>query len=199
MSSELITLLEREAAAEREKLLAEAREKAEAILAQARREAEELLAAHRARLDAEAKAAVVKAQSTAQLRASSLVLQAKEEEIRRVFALAEAELMRFAGNGQRYPHILEAFIEEALRGLGAEAVVTVNPSDKDTAEAVLVMMKLGDRVGKVAVRTDPSVQGGARISSPEGRFMVTNTLGSRLERARPMLAAEVARTLWGSH
>jgi len=194
MSSELITLLEREAAAEREKLLAEAREKGEAILAQARREAEDLVAAHRVRLDAEAKAAVVKAQSTAQLRASALVLQAKEEEIRRVFALAEAELMRFAGNGQRYPQILRAFIEEALRGLGAGAVVTVNPSDKDTADAAVAEV-----VGKVAVRTDPSIQGGARISSPEGRFMVTNTLGSRLERARPMLAAEVARTLWGSH
>ncbi|MGH2373414.1 MAG: V-type ATP synthase subunit E, partial [bacterium] len=194
----LITLLEREAAAERDKLLAEARSQAEAVRAQARREAEELLAAHQAGLEAEAKAAVVKAQSTAHLRASSLLLQAKDEEIRRVFAQAEAELARFAGNGQRYPGILEAFIEEALRGMGSGAVVTVNPSDKDTAEAVVAMMKLGDRIGKAAVRTDASVQGGVRISSPDGRLVVTNTLGSRLERARPMLAAEVARALWAS-
>ncbi len=193
MSSELITLLEREATAERDTLLAEARDKAEAVRAQARREAEELLVAHAARLEAEAKAAVVKAQSTASLRASALVLQAKEEAIARVFAQAEAELTRFAGNGQRYPQILRAFIEEALRGLSGQAVVTVNPADQPVAQALI-----GERRWQATVRTDASVQGGARISSPDARFIVTNTLGSRLERARPMLAADVARALWES-
>lgn len=193
MSSELITLLEREAAAERDRLLAEARSQAEAVRAQARREAEELLAAQKARLEAEAKAAVVKAQSTAQLRASSQVLQAKEEEIKRVFAEAEAELAKFSSNGQRYPQILKAFIEEALGGLGGRAEVIVNPADQPVAQALI-----RERGWEATVRADPSVQGGARILSPEGRFVVTNTVGSRLERARPMLAAEVAKTLWES-
>ena len=191
MSSDLIALLEREATAERDKLLTEARAQAEAVLAQARREAEDLLARNQERVEAEAKAALIKAQSTARLRASSLVLRAKEEEIARVFARAEAELSRLGGNGQRYPAALRTFIEEALRGLEGEAVVAVNPADQSIAVALA-----GERGWKVTVRADASVQGGARVASPEGRFMVTNTLASRLDRARPMLAAEVARVLW---
>ena len=191
MSSDLITLLEREATAERDQVLAAARAQAETIRADARRQADELLVAQRVRLEAEGKAALVKAQSTAHLKASSLVLQAKEEQIAQVFARAEAELARFSGNGQAYPAALRTFIEEGLQSLGGRAVVTVNPADQPIAQAVA-----GKRGGDVTVRTDAAVQGGARLASPDGRLVVTNTLTSRLNRARPMLAAEVARMLW---
>jgi vacuolar-type H+-ATPase subunit E/Vma4 len=190
-NSELITLLEREATAEREQILNDARTQADEFRAQARREAEEYLAATRARLEADARAALVKAQSTAQLRAASLVLQAKEQEIARVFTAAEAELAKFARDPQRYPAALRAFIEEGVQGLQGRAVVTVNPADQ-----VLVQDLVRHRGWDATVQTDPAVQGGARISSSDARFVVTNTLASRLERARPALAAEVARALW---
>ncbi|MGQ0572494.1 MAG: V-type ATP synthase subunit E [Armatimonadota bacterium] len=190
-SSELITLLEREAAAEREQVLAEARTQAEAVRADARREADELLVGTRSRLEAEARAALVKAQSTAHLRASSRVLQVKEEEIARVFSAAESELARLASDGQRYPDALRSFVEEALQGVSGAAVVTVNPTDQ-----ALVADLVRQRGGDVTVRSDPAVHGGVHVASPDGRFMVTNTLTSRLERARPALAAEVAKALW---
>jgi V/A-type H+-transporting ATPase subunit E len=189
--SEIITLLEREAAAEREQVLADARARAEAIRAEARGQAADVLASTRARLEAEERAAVVKAQSTARLRAASLVLQAKEEEISRVFARAGADLAGLAQNGQHYPAALRRFIEEGLRGIPGRAVVAVNPVDQAAADALV-----RERGWDATVRPDPSVEGGVRISSPDGRFVVTNTLASRLDRARPALAAEVARTLW---
>lgn len=191
MSSELITLLEREAAAEGEKILAEARAQAETVVAEARRQAQELLAAHKERLEAEARTARVRAQSTAHLRASALVLQAKEEEIAQVFSRAEAELARIPGDGQRYPAILRAFVDEGLGGLERAGVVAVNPADQAAAEALL-------KERGVTVRTDPAIVGGVRVASPDGRFVLTNTLASRLERARPLVAAEVARALWES-
>src|SRR3990172_3105444 len=46
------------------------------------------------------------------------------------------------------------------------------------------------------VRSAADVRGGVRLASPDGRYVVLNTLASRLERARPTLASEVARTLW---
>ncbi len=190
-SSELITLLEREATAEREKVLAEARAQAESIRADAQREAAELLTGTRARLEAETRSALVKAQSTTHLRASSMVLQAKEEQIAGVFKAAEAELGRLAGDGQRYPSALRSFVEEAHQGFGGPAVVTVNPADQAMVESLA-----RERGWQVTVRTDPAVQGGVRVASPDGRFMVTNTMASRLERARPALAAQVARALW---
>ena len=192
MSSDLITLLEREATAEREQVLAEAGAQAETIRADARRQADEELVRHRQRLEAEAKAALVRAQSTAHLKASALVLQAKEDAMAEVLARAEAELTRFPGNGQRYPVALRAFIEEALKGLGGHGVVMVNPADQSIAQALV-----RERGWQVEVRPDAAVQGGVRVSSPDGRFVVTNTLVSRMDRARPMLAADIARTLWG--
>ncbi len=190
--SELIALLEREAAAEREQLLAEARAQAEAIRAEARRAADEVLAATRERLEAEARASLVKAQSTATLRASSLVLQAKEDEIARVFAQAEAALAALVADARRYPEILRRLIEEGLQDLGEGGVVSVAPADQAIAEAMV-----RERGWKATVRADPAISGGARLSSPDGRLLVTNTFGSRLGRARPALAAGVARTLWG--
>ncbi len=190
--SELIALLEREAQAERQRILDEARAQAEAIRVQATREAEAYLDGARARLEAEGRAALVKARSAAQLRAASLVLQAKEEEIGRVFAAAEAALAELVRDPARYPDVLRTFIAEGLRGFIGGAVVTVNPSD----EALAAELVRG-REGVLEVRTDPAVRGGARISSSDGRFVVTNTLASRLERARPALAADVAKTLWG--
>ncbi|MDR7483203.1 MAG: V-type ATP synthase subunit E family protein [Armatimonadota bacterium] len=191
MASELIALLEREAQAEREQILAEARTQAEAIVAAARQQAAELVARHRERLEAEYRAAMTKAQSTAQLRATSLVLRAKEEEIGKVFAEAEAELARLGQDAQAYPAALQTFIEEAVASLGSAAVITVHPADAPVAQAVV------RRHGwQVRVTTDPAVRGGARVASADGRFVVTNTLASRLERARPMLAGEIARLLW---
>ena len=190
-SSELITLLEREAQAECEQLAADARAQAESLVAQARHESEEYVAAARARLEAEARAALVKAQSTAQLRASSLVLRAKESEIAQIFAAAEAELSRLARDVQHYPRILRMFIEEGLRGFPGPAVVAVHPSDHSMVQDLVRLQGWS-----VTVQADPAVHGGVRISSPDGRLVVTNTLASRLERARPGLAAEVAKALW---
>jgi vacuolar-type H+-ATPase subunit E/Vma4 len=188
---ELVALLEREAAGEREQILTDARAQADAILADARAEAEGILSAARGRLEAEGRASLVKAQSTAQLRASALILQAKEEEITRVFARAQEDLAALARDTQRYPAVLQAFIEEGLTGISGHAVVTVNPADQAVAET-LVRTHGWD----ATVRSDPAVRGGGQISSPDSRFVVTNTLASRLERARPALAADVAKILW---
>lgn len=190
-SPELVALLEREAAAEREQILNDARAQADAIRADARRAAEEYLSATRGRLEAEGRAALVKAQSTALLRSSALVLQAKEEAINLVFARAHDDLAALARDTQHYPAVLQAFIEESLGGIAGHAVVTVNPADQAAAEALV-----RTRGWDATVQADPAVWGGAQVSSPGGRFVVTNTLASRLERARPALAAEVAKILW---
>ncbi len=191
MSTELVRLLEREAAAERKRVIAEARAEAEAVLSNARTEAEEHLERQRLRLESERSAAAVRARSTANLRHSALVLRAKEEEIARVFARAEAELASFVGDSRRYPSVLRRFLEEGLGTIDGRAVVTVNPADRSVAEALIA------EIGREAeLRVDPSVKGGVLVATQDGRFVVTNTLASRLARARAALAAEVAEILW---
>lgn len=192
MTSELVAILEKEAAAEIERVLAEARAKAEQIGAQAQEEAQSFLAAQRSRMDAERKAAQVRAQSAAQVKAAALVLQAKDQAIADVFAGAEAELARVAQDKARYGAVLRGLIREAAGGLPGRITVEANPRDLDLARQAVRELKLD-----AEVKAADDVTGGVRLISDDGRFIVENTLASRVERVRALLAPEIAALLWG--
>lgn len=192
MASELVAILEKEAGAEIERALAEARAQAEQLVAQATEEAQTYLAAQRQRLEAERKAAQVKAQSAAQVKASALILQAKDQAIGEVFAAAEAELSRVQQDRSRYGAVLRGLIREAASGLAGRITVEVNPKDLDLVRQAVKELKLD-----AEVNTADDVSGGTRVTSDDGRFIVENTLVSRVERVKPLLAPEIAALLWG--
>ena len=192
MSSELVAILEKESAAEAERVLAEARAKAEQIATEARRAAQEQLEAARARVDSERKAALARASSAAQVRASALVLQAKDRAISEVFSRAEAELARLQQDKTRYAGVLRALIREASAGLSGRIVVEVHPDDRDLARQAVRELGLDAEAA-----TADDVRGGARVVTADRRFVVENTLASRIERVKPVLTSEVAALLWG--
>ncbi len=193
MTSELVAILEKEAAAEIERVLAEARAKAEQIGVQAQEDARALLAAQRQRMDAERKAAQARAQSAAQVKAAALVLQAKDQAIAGVFTSAEAELARVPQDKARYGTVLRGLIREAAGGLPGRITVEVSPRDLDLARQAVRELKLDAEVKAV-----DDISGGVRAVSDDGRFSVENTLASRVERVRALLAPEIASLLWGS-
>lgn len=192
MASELIRLLEQEAEAERERILAEARERADRILKEAEAEAAALLDEGRRRIASEVEAARVRAQGAAALRATSLVLQTKDEEIDRVFEVSRAHLEQIPQDLARYLPILRRLVEEAVEGFEGRVVVECAESDAPAVEAIVRELKI-----PADVRPSPDVWGGVRVRSEDGRFVVENTLTSRLERARQVLLSEVAEILWG--
>jgi len=192
MASELIQLLEREAEAERERILAEARERADRIRNEAEAQATALVEAQRRRIASEVEAARVRAQSAATLRATSLILEAKDEQIDRVFELAQTELERISHDPTRYPAILRRLLQEAVEGFEGRVVVECAESDVAAVEAIARELGI-----EADVRPSPDVGGGVRVRSEDGRFVVENTLTSRLARARQALLSEVAEILWG--
>lgn len=192
MKSELVAILEKEAAAEAERVLREARAQAEQIAAAARKEAESVLDAARRSVEAERKAAQTRAQSAAQLRAASLVLQAKDAAIAEVFEKAHAELARVGRDREVYPRLLKALITEASAELSGRLIIEANPADVDAARRAVRELGLD-----VEVKGSADVSGGVVVSTTDGRFVVENTLASRLERVKPVLATEVANLLWG--
>ncbi len=192
MESELVAILQREADAERERLLNEAKAQVDQIVAEAQQEAETHLASRRQQLDAERQSARMRAESAAQVRAAALVLQAKDEALADVFAKAEAELARVAQDRSRYASLLRGLIREAAAELEGRLVVEVHPSDLDLARAALRELKLD-----AEVKPAEDVRGGARLSTENGRFVVENTLASRIERVKSVVAPEVAALLWG--
>jgi V/A-type H+-transporting ATPase subunit E len=192
MTSELVAILEREAAAEAERILAEARVEAEQIAADARTEADGIRETARRRAETERKAAQTRAQSAAQLKAASLILQAKDAAIAEVFERAHRDLAQAAQDRNRYQRMLRALIKEASSELTGRLIIEVNPSDADTARQAARELGLD-----AEVKPSADVSGGVVVSTSDGRFVVQNTLASRLERVKPTLATEVANMLWG--
>jgi len=192
VASELIAILEKESAVEIERIVAGARAQAEQLMAQARDEAQAHLELQRQRLDAERKAAQVRALGAAQVRASALVLQAKDEALHEVFSAASDELARLQQDRARYGPILRGLIREASGALSGRITVEANPKD-----VVLVKQSVRDLKLDAEVKAAEDVSGGVRLISDDSRFIVENTLASRLERVKTLLAPEIAALLWG--
>ncbi|TMJ03778.1 MAG: V-type ATP synthase subunit E [Bacillati bacterium ANGP1] len=192
MSSELITILEKEAVGEIDRILGEARVQAERMVAEATRQAQEYLAAQRQQLEAERQAAKVRALSAAQVRASALVLQAKDEALHEVLSVAEEELARVQQDKARYGPILRGLIREASGALSGRMTVEANPKDLDLAKQAVRDLKLD-----AEVKAADDVSGGVRLIADDSRFIVENTLASRVERVKTLLAPEIATLLWG--
>lgn len=192
MSSDLVTILEQEAAAEIERILTEARAQAEQITSEAERDAQAYLETQRQRLETERQAARIKAESAAALQASALVLQMKDQAIAELFSRAESELELVRTDKVRYPKVLRGLIREAARSLDGRIVVEAQRSDIDAVRQAMRELQLD-----ADVRVAEDVSGGVRLSTADSRFVVENTLSSRIARVRPMLTSEVAALLWG--
>jgi V/A-type H+-transporting ATPase subunit E len=192
MDSELIALLEQEAKAERERILGEAREAARRIVDQARAASAEEIVVLQRRASAEVEVARVRARATSNLRAAAVLLQAKDEMVAAVFTAAERALERAAAEGNRYEAILRGLLAEATRGTSGYLVIECAEEDLAVVQAAARSLGLNPEF-----RASADVRLGVRVHSAQGRFVVENTLRSRLERAKTALIAQVAAILWG--
>jgi V/A-type H+/Na+-transporting ATPase subunit E len=92
-----------------------------------------------------------------------------------------------------YRDVVKRLAVEAI-GLagGTDLVFHVDPRDRSLFEGIL--RELG-RNSEIA--TDIETAGGLTVTSRDGKILVTNTLESRLARARDLLKGEVFSTLGG--
>ena len=189
----LSALLGRGASAEIEAILAEARERASELLTQARSDAETLLAQRSRAAEAQHAAALIRAQSGAQLEAASLKLTAQHRAIEGVFEGVRAELEALRGS-PRYRPVLAGLLEEAVSSFPAGGVdaVLVDPADLGLASEVAAASGLADRV-----EAEPGIGAGVRLRQSEN-ITVENTLGQRLAALRDELASYVSGVLFGS-
>ena len=187
--ADLASLLEKEASAEIDAILAEARERASEIKADAEGEAETLVANRERQARSQRQAALVRARSAAQLEAASLRLNAQQDAIAEVFREVEARIEALTSDEARYAPVLTALLKEAAEGLGsAPDAVVVNPADEDLARRAMA-----DAGVRAELRTDPAVTTGVRVAT--GRISIENTLKARLASLRDDLASEVAAAL----
>jgi len=183
----LAALLDREAGAEIEAILSEARQRASEIVARAKDEAKTIVAQKERQLLGEHEAAIVRAKSAAQLEASALKLRTQNEAVQGIFGKVEEGIAALMKDKSRYQGVLNNLFKEAAEAVGNVSSIIVNPADKD-----LIKAPQG-----VKVETDPNIVGGLRLRGDKSNATIENTLGARLETLRNDLASDVYKMLLG--
>jgi vacuolar-type H+-ATPase subunit E/Vma4 len=186
----LLEALERDANAQIEQLLAQARAEAEGLTtamaaALAQRQGAAADARERTRL-IEVEQAVTRARRAAR----RSVLEARERLLERVFTVARGELPAAAA-GPAYRSGIPAALAGALAAIGGEEAVIRCPQTL----AQDLERSRPSATPPVPVVVDPAAGSGFRVASADGAIEVDDTLESRLDRLRPALARLVLARL----
>ena len=190
--SDLSALLDREASAEIETLLSEARQRASEIVAEATAEAEQQLGQKRRAAEAQREATLVRAQSAARLEASALKLRAQHAAVEAVFAAVRDELEALAKDSTAYAKALRALLAEAVEAVGAGEVTAIHAPPADVAVVAEAAKALGL---DAPVSEADGLVAGVRVATGGGAT-IENSLGQRLAALEGELAAEVSATLF---
>ena len=186
----LLEALERDADAQVEQTLAQARAEADRITTESAAALEQ-----RCRAAAAARASarvqdVEHAVTLARREARRSLLEARERLLERVFTAARAGLPAAAA-GPAYRASLPAALSGALAAVGTDQAVVRCPAT--LAPDVERARPRGST--SVAVEVDPASGSGFRVASTDGAVEIDDTLESRLDRLRSILARRVLAQL----
>ncbi len=187
--SNLREILQEEALAEVNKILAEANSRADTLISEAKSKASERVEAYRKKAEAELRTAARRAKSASELTVSIARIRARGEEIALVREKVLAGLGEISGK-PAFREILEALAEEAVKAVQEPETLIVHPDDRDKLSAWAKQKEL-------ALQTDPGLHLGVRIVARGGQRSVENSLPQRLQRGWETLVSGVAQQLWG--
>ena len=186
----LLEALERDADAQVEQLLAEARAEADRISTESAAALEQRRRETTSACDSARVQEVEHAVTLARREARRSILEARERLLERVFAAARAELPAAAA-GPAYRASLPAALRGALSAVGGDHAVIRCP--EILAPELERARPHGSRA--VPVEVDPAGGSGFRVASADGAVEVDDTLESRLDRLRFVLARRVLAQL----
>ncbi|MFQ5920902.1 MAG: V-type ATP synthase subunit E [Nitrososphaerales archaeon] len=94
----------------------------------------------------------------------------------------------------KYASMLRRLLEESLKAVGDDAVVECNDKDKSAVKKLLPELERSLKI-KIKVSEKPiSCLGGVRVRSGDGSMVYENTLDSRIERLKPLIKKDIAKT-----
>jgi V/A-type H+-transporting ATPase subunit E len=189
MDSELLKVIEQEAQAEKQRILAEAESEAGKITGQAQAQADELKARQQAQLEAEGKMIIAKARSAANLEASARILSAKDRIVEGVFQKAAGQVGSL--DKAKRQKLIKNLMAEACAQFGPGMVITVAKDDLATAQQLAKELKLDAKVEA------GEVSDGVIVSNTQKTAVVLNRFSDRMSRAHPALVSEISKILWG--
>lgn len=190
--ADLSALLGKEASAEIEAILSEARTRASEIVEGAKREAETLVSTRERASATQREASLVRARSSAQLEAASLRLRAQFEGVQAAFDAAAEAIRALPQDRAAYAPVFRKLLEQALAGVGGDEISAILVAEGDRALAEEAAKDLGL---KAPIETSSDVSGGVYVKTTRNN-LVENTLLGRLGSLRDELASEVSSALF---
>jgi V/A-type H+-transporting ATPase subunit E len=121
-----------------------------------------------------------------------LLISTREAAFDNAFRDAEAHLAGLRSD-PKYPAVFERLVKEAAGAMGGEAFeIHIDPRDDALCRSVLASLGI-----TAEIRTDLKTAGGAVVSRPDNSVVISNTVESRLQRARELRRIEIHAILSG--
>jgi V/A-type H+-transporting ATPase subunit E len=122
-----------------------------------------------------------------------LLIKTRETAFERAFAESEARLDALRSEPD-YPAVFENLIKEATGSLQDEAfVVHIDPRDEALCKKILAALRLSPEI-----HADITTAGGVVASLPDNSVVISNTVESRLLRAKELRRKEIHAILNGA-
>jgi V/A-type H+/Na+-transporting ATPase subunit E len=122
-----------------------------------------------------------------------LLIKVRETAFERAFAEAEARLSALRSN-PKYPSVFQNLLKEAAGSLGDETfVIRIDPRDEMLCKKTLAALNLS-----CEIRSDITTAGGVVASLPDNSVVISNTVESRLQRAKELRRKEIHAILTGA-
>ncbi len=120
------------------------------------------------------------------------LITTKEKIFSAAFAQAEQRLLQIRKD-PRYPGILKNLAREAVGTIGSEEfLVHIDKQDEPLIRSILTDLKV-----VATIVTDLHCSGGLIVSTPDESIKISNTIESRLERAREQKKLQIYAALYG--
>jgi vacuolar-type H+-ATPase subunit E/Vma4 len=120
------------------------------------------------------------------------LIHAKDEVYQKAFTGAKEQLSRLRTEAH-YASDFKKMLQEAASELEGESLV-LSIDKRDEALCKKLVPELNLNCGIV---TDIITDGGLEVSTKDGRFVIKNTIESRLERSKVLIKPEIFATLYG--
>jgi V/A-type H+/Na+-transporting ATPase subunit E len=122
-----------------------------------------------------------------------LLIKVRETAFERAFFEAEVRLKGLRSDPE-YPAVFENLLKEAAGTLGDEAfVVHIDPRDGALCKKTLSLLFPSSEI-----RTDLETLGGVVLSLPDNSVVISNTVESRMQRAKELKRKEIHAILTGA-
>jgi V/A-type H+-transporting ATPase subunit E len=122
-----------------------------------------------------------------------LLIKTRETAFDRAFFEAEVRLKGLRSD-PKYPAVFENLLKEAAGAMGDEAfVVHIDPRDETLCKKTLSLLNLSSEI-----RSDITTAGGMVASLPDNSVVISNTVESRMQRAKELKRKEIHALLTGA-